>query len=54
MNITSRVRSLVGRDGDETYRYECGNCDAEFESRAANPNDTTCPECGSDRVHSAL
>lgn len=54
MNITSRVKSLVGRDGDETFHYECGDCGAAFESGVANPNDTTCPECGSDRVHSAL
>lgn len=53
MNIPRKVRSLVG-GSDDTYRYECGDCGTEFESSAANPNDTSCPDCGSDLVHSAL
>lgn len=54
MDIGEKVRSLVGQGGDDTYRHECADCGAEFESPIANPNDTACPECGSDRVHSAL
>lgn len=50
-----RVRSLIGEGGTGgRYAYECGACGAGFEATVPNPNDTACPDCGSDRVHSAV
>lgn len=54
MSLVEKVRSLVGDEDDETYRYECENCGNEFESRAQNPNDVDCPMCQSGRIHTAL
>ncbi|PSP76550.1 rubredoxin [Halobacteriales archaeon QS_1_68_20] len=52
--VLEKVKSLVGGGEDETYSYRCDACNGEFESTVANPNDTFCPDCGSDRVHSSL
>lgn len=54
MDLVDKVKSLVGDDGDETFRYECESCGNEFASSAPNPNDVDCPTCGSGRVHTAV
>jgi len=56
MALLEKLKSMMGdgSEGDETYGYECGACGSEFRSTVSNPNDTVCPECGSDRVHTSL
>ena len=47
---------IVGNDAPEGSRftYTCAACKTEFESTADHPDDATCPECGSDRIHTAF
>lgn len=55
MKLVRRVRSMIGEGTtDKRYAYKCGACGIGFEAPVPNPNDTACPDCGSDRVHSAV
>lgn len=37
---------------DEQFTYECQECGTVFDSDAVSRTKATCPECGSDDVHS--
>lgn len=54
MGIVDKLKSLTGDSGGATYEYECGHCDSAFTAPERNPNDVSCPECGSDRVYSPV
>lgn len=54
MSLYEKVKSIVGEDDVETYRYECENCRNVFETSAPNPNDVDCPLCESGRIHTQL
>lgn len=54
MGIVDKVKKLTGSDGQRTYEYECEQCGSTFDDEARNPNDVSCPGCGSARVYSPL
>ncbi|MFT4922634.1 MAG: Zn finger protein HypA/HybF involved in hydrogenase expression [Haloarculaceae archaeon] len=52
MSVMEKLKDAIGLDGDNgvtTYRYDCHDCDAEFES-AKRPERAACPECVSEDV----
>jgi len=53
MALIERLKSMIGEEEERTYSYACSDCGEEFQSTAVNPNDVECPNCGSQRVHSA-
>jgi protein-arginine kinase activator protein McsA len=46
MSVVKKLKSVVGMDGDShtKKRYQCQQCDNEFESYKL-PERTSCPEC---------
>jgi len=54
MALMEKLKSVIGSDQTQTYQYRCGECEAEFAGDSPNPNQVECPECGSDRIHSAI
>lgn len=48
------IKNLVSGGEEQLYSYTCGSCKEAFSSPIDNPNDATCPDCGSDDVHSAM
>jgi len=54
MGIVDKLKALTGGSGDATYQYECGHCDSAFTAPERNPNDVSCPDCGSGRVYSPV
>lgn len=54
MGIVDKVKKLTGGGGPRTYDYECEQCESTFVAEARNPNDVSCPDCGSARVYSPL
>jgi len=54
MPLVEKLKHLVGGSTEEKqYSHACGDCGTEFTSTNHNPNDVSCPNCGSDRTHTA-
>lgn len=55
MPFVEKIKSVIGStEEDRQYKHQCGDCESEFESPHQNPNEVSCPECGSTRVHTAV
>lgn len=55
MSLVKKLKSvLAGDEGMRQYTHQCSDCGSEFESAKHNPNQVSCPECGSERIHTAI
>jgi rRNA maturation endonuclease Nob1 len=53
MGLIDKIKSAVVMKGpDEQFTYECQDCGTLFDSEAVSRTKATCPQCGSDDVHS--
>lgn len=52
MGLIDEIKSLFGA-GEQTFRYRCLDCDAEFASDNPVMAEVPCPECRSTRITNA-
>lgn len=54
MPLIETLKSVLGGETEQRqFKHQCGDCETTFEAPEHNPNEVSCPECGSDRIHTA-
>lgn len=51
MPVLDTLKSVLGRE-EESFTYECLNCDRVFEAATPSSSQATCPDCEQSRTRS--